>query len=635
MSGIARICPDMPGFVRICPPDNSRAHGQLGPMSNRTSPLFPPAGAVITRAASPVPTSFNEADNSFEVVWTTGAAVRRYDWAEGEFDEVLSTDAAAVRLDRLNAGAPLLRVHDVHTLEGVIGSVMPGTARMVNGQGIARIRFTATADAAEVLEKVKAGHIRNVSVGYMVHRYEEQPAAAEGERRMLIAVDWEPFEISLVAIAADPAAQIRSFGGHDAGGGNVVSLSYIRQRAAAAGLSDQVAADLMERHASHPFSKESIVTEISNHWTARSAPTTSNRVSIGADAGDMLKARVGDALLARMSGKAPPAHARELMGVGLVGMARALLEARGENVRWASDAKIIERSLHTTSDFPQLLTAAGNRFLVDSFALAESAIKRVARMRSAPDFRTLRNVKLGGASVLTRVNEGGEVTSGTMFEASESYQLATFAKIFGISRQALINDDLGAFSDPLRLMARGAAETEAQQLAALLLANSGAGVTLADGQPLYHATHGNLAGTGAALGVTSLSTARQAMRDQKDLDNTSPLNIVPRTLLVGSALETAAEQMVAQLAADAVANVNPFGGKLEVAVDPRLTGNSWRLFADPAAWPVIEYAYLDGNTGPQLSMQEGWKTLGMEFRVVLDFGAGIVDHRGTFRNAGA
>jgi phage major head subunit gpT-like protein len=335
-----------------------------------------------------------------------------------------------------------------------------------------------------------------------------------------------------------------------------------------------------------------------------------------------------------MSGKAPSPHAREFMGGGLVGMARALLEGQGENVRWKSDAEIIERSMHTSGDFSGLLTGAGNRYLVETFAMAESALKRVARMRTAADFRAITALKLGGVGSLDRVNEGGEVKRATMFEGSETYRLGTFGKIFAISRQALINDDLGAFADPLRIMARGAAETEAMQLAALLNANSGAGVTLADTFALHSSQHGNVAGAGAAISVASLGTARQAGRDQKDLDGTTPLNVEFRTLVVPSALETAAESIVAQLMPNAVSAVNPFMGKLDIAVDPRLTGTSWRLFADPAAWPVIEYAYLDGSTGPQLSTREGWDVLGMEFKVLLDFGAGVVDHRGTYRNPG-
>jgi hypothetical protein len=70
-------------------------------------------------------------------------------------------------------------------------------------------------------------------------------------------------------------------------------------------------------------------------------------------------------------------------------------------------------------------------------------------------------------------------------------------------------------------------------------------------------------------------------------------------------------------------------------VEPRLTGNAWWLFADPAALPVLEYAHLSSAQGPQISSREGWNVLGMEFRVVLDFGCGAVDHRGTYRNPGA
>lgn len=610
-------------------------------MKNSAPRLTPPAaGSIATRAATTVPASYNEADGSFEIVWTTGAAVRRYDWSQGEFDETLSTDPGAVRLDRLNAGAPVLRAHDRFTLEGVIGSVVPGSARMANGQGVARIRLADTPDAADVVAKVLAGHVRNVSVGYTVHQY-EQISTADGEPKQMRAIDWEPLEVSLVPIAADPATFIRSHAppavtAPPAAPG-AVTIAQIRKRAVDCGLSDTIAADLMERHAATPFNNESLNAMLSRHFTSKDASghvAHRGGASVLTDPAATLRARIGDALFARMAGKAPAEHAREFMGAGLVGMARSLLESQGENVRWKSDVEILERAMNTTSDFPGLLTASGNRFLLETFATAESAIKRVARQRTAADFRTLTALKLGGAPTLDRVNEGGEVKSGTMFEASETYKLGTFAKIFGISRQAIINDDLGAFADPLRLMARGAAETEAQQLAALLNANSGAGVTLADGNALFHSAHFNAAAAGAAISVTSLGAARQAGRDQKDLDGTTPLNVEYRTMLVPSSLETVAETMVAQLVPNAVSSVNPFAGRLEIAVDPRLTGTSWRLFADPAQWPVLEYAYLDGGAGPQLSTREGWDVLGMEFRVVLDFGCGAVDHRGAYRNPG-
>ena len=93
-------------------------------------------------------------------------------------------------------------------------------------------------------------------------------------------------------------------------------------------------------------------------------------------------------------------------------------------------------------------------------------------------------------------------------------------------------------------------------------------------------------------------------------------------------------QVLTALMANQVDQVNPFAGKLTLHVEPRLTGNAWRLFADPAELPVIAIAYLNGQAGPIMEVEQGWDFLGAEFRCILDFGAGITEYRGTYLNPG-
>jgi hypothetical protein len=115
----------------------------------------------------------------------------------------------------------------------------------------------------------------------------------------------------------------------------------------------------------------------------------------------------------------------------------------------------------------------------------------------------------------------------------------------------------------------------------------------------------------------------------------TPIGVNPRHILVGPAKETEAAKIVSPL--QPTADVNPFTTAFSIHVEPRLTGNSWRVFADPSELPVIELAYLNGVEGPQLSVREGWEVLGAEFRCVLDVGAGLTPggFRGCYLDPGA
>ena len=160
------------------------------------------------RMASVRAGSDNEAARTVEIIWTTGASVRRARFWDEPVDEELSLDGSAVRLDRLNGGAPFLNSHDAWSLDSVLGVVVDGSARIANGQGTATIRFSERVDVEPIFRDIAGGIIRNVSVGYRVHRYDI--TKRDGAPELWRAVDWEPLEISAVAIGADPGARVRS-----------------------------------------------------------------------------------------------------------------------------------------------------------------------------------------------------------------------------------------------------------------------------------------------------------------------------------------------------------------------------------------------------------------------------------------
>jgi HK97 family phage prohead protease len=631
--------------------------------------MAPPASSAFTRrAARTLPDTFNESDNSFEVCWTTGAAVTRFDWYDGEYyDETLSLAPGAVRLERLNDSGPVLDSHRDDGLGGLVGSIVPGSARIEGGKGLARVRLADSPDVANVVAKVKGGHLRKVSVGYMVHQYER--IEKEGERAELRAVDWEPVEISLVPVPADPGAQIRS-GDREMNAktgsrllpeqrGEVpaeerVTPAFIRRQCQALGFDAERTLSMIELFTEEPATRaeflEAMVTRVAadraeggggvDHFIGkRTIPEIDNSdhsapASFGrrAAAGGLLT-RMQGALYARLANKPPAEESREFMGASLTDMARGLMVANGvRGAQWLSPAQVYQRhGAMTTSDFATLLDGAVSAYLTERYAAAPSPLMRLAKPREVNDFRDIRALSISGSPELLLVEENAEYTYASLEESKESYRVATFGRILSMSRQLLINDNLGALQQAADWYARSAGTLRANVIAAVINGN----VTLGDGKGLFHADHGNLAGAGGAISVAALSAGRVAMRNQKDRDGTTAIDIAPKFLVVGPAKETEAEQLLTTLAAAQVDEVNPFPGKLELLVDQRITGNTWYLFADPAQAPVVEYATLRGQgDGVSTATRLGFEVDGVETKARVDFGAGVVDYRGAYKNPG-
>lgn len=598
-----------------------------------------------------------------ELIASTGAGYQRFD-AQGPFLEVLEISSSAIDLSRLD-GMPLLDSHRQVGLEDVLGVVRG--ARIEAGSLIVTVEFSERADA--VWKDVVAGIIRNVSVGYQVTKWADSPVGADKMRKRT-AVKWTPFEVSIVPVGADPAAKVRSeemrtsvrlplpvFAPEGAPAPAPAPViqppapivppapstraqvnQHIRALAATMGLGNDFTDPLIDAEASVEAAQTAAIAEIGRRRAA--APTAHSPVILHSnDDPSLVVRRMAEATFAR----ANPGHriddaARQYYGMSCLDMARTCLQMRGMTANGRTAAETIDLALriggmHTTSDFPTIFADTATRVLQARYATIPSALKRVARQTTAKDFRAKTVVKAQQDVTLDRVEEAGEYTYGSFKEAKEGYRIDTFGKIVAISRQALINDDLGAFTDIAGQLGVAAAQFEAQFLVDLLQSNSGNGPTMDDGNPLFHTTHGNKASAGAAPSEATLQVGWNAINRATGL-NGQIIGLIPK-FVISSNYNFVLDQILASVSATKTSDVNTMAGKLENLTEPRLTGNRWYIAADPAVQPSFEYAYLLGQEGPQTESQAGWNVDGVEVKVRLDFGAGFTDYRGWWLNAGA
>ena len=299
--------------------------------------------------------------------------------------------------------------------------------------------------------------------------------------------------------------------------------------------------------------------------------------------------------------------------------------------------------MHTTSDFPIVLGSQINTTLRRAYMAAPRTYRRIATRQTATDFRPIIRAQIGDNPRLLKVNEHGEFARGTIGEGKEQYQLETFGRVIGVTRRVLVNDQLDALTRVPRAWGVAAAALEDEIVWSLVTANA----NMEDGNALFSSAHGNLAGSGAVISVATVGAGRHAMRQQRTLEPGGKkgevgyrLSVEANLLVVPSALETAALQFLSsELVPASATDVNPFRRSLEPLVVPLLDDDSakaWYLFAEPAKSGIdtIEYAYLDGQDGVYTDTRIGFDVDGVEWKARLDFGAGVIDHRGMYKNAG-
>jgi hypothetical protein len=610
------------------------------------------------------PNSLNDEARTVELVWSTGARVKRGGWFSEPFMEELSMDPGNIRLDRLNSGANLLDSHASFGLRNVLGVVE--RAWVDNGKGHAVVRFSARPEVESIWQDVRNGIIRQISVGYKVHKFEEQKERVD-DLKVFRAVDWEPMEVSFVAVPADAGAKVRSdseelsdcvfeLRGEDTmtvrtDGAPVASVAQepakivdenaIRQEATAterkrvseitdlvkrSKLDDSVAKELVDGGKSVDEARAAILDKL----VAKEPEVRSGHVAITRDENETRVRGAEEALLHRADPRANKLTelGREYRGMTMLDMARDFCAANHINTRGMDKMEIARRAFHSTSDFPLLLANVAGKSLRSAYDAAPKGFEPIVRTVYLPDFKPVSRVSLGDAPNLDPLLESGEITYGTFGEAAEPVQLRTFAKAVSVTRQAIINDDMDGFTRIPMMFGRRAAELEAGLVFGIFNANP----LMADGQQLFSVPHGNL-GAGGAINIALVGAARAAMRLQTGI-NGAAINVSPRYLVAPVALETAAQQFLSvNIFPVTDATANPFKGSLGLITHPVLDAAPaiWYLVADPASIDTIEIAYLQGEPGPVIESENGFDVEGVKIKCRLDVGVKAIDWRGVFR----
>lgn len=655
------------------------------PVSNtHETPMFSIRAAIR-------PDTVSVEGRTAELIWTTGAKGRRYSWDIGSYNEELDVSDKAVRMERLNNGAPLLAAHRSYGLESVLGVVE--RAWIENGEGHALVRFSQRDDADAVFRDVKDGILRNISVGYAVHRYDIVESADE-KIPTYRATDWEPMELSIVPIGFDDGAKVRSAGEPDDYAGPRFTTEFttraagdqptespaavanqpvgepemteeekraaeqqrqaelkdqveaerkrgitIRAMARKIGIDEKVADDLVERGVTVEAASAALIDAIAER-DGNLPETRGAQVTVVEDIA--VATEIRNAAMEAITARAVPGsklstEAQRFGGMSLLRLSEELLTLRGVNCRGMSPEQIAVRAL-STSDLPSILANVMNKTLRAGYESAQRTFVGVFRQASAADFKQIQRTQLSGAPSLEEVTENGEFKYGKVTDAKEVYALKTYGKILPFTRQTIINDDMDALSRIPGLFGRAAADLESDTVWGLVQANP----TMADGGALFNSTavttaggHANLAGAGAAITVASVGAARAAMRKQVGLEGRL-INVMGRHFVVGADKEVELAQFLGGIVPAKSSDVVPeMLRSYNPVVEPRLTGNAWYLFADYNQIDTVEYCYLEGNAGVYIETRQGFGVDGVEIKARHDFAAKAIDWRGMYKNPGA
>lgn len=563
--------------------------------------------------------------------------------------EILEVDSLAMDLNRFQNGLGCLLYN--HNRDAVIGSIKK--VWIDGNKAYASVEFDTDEESEKIYQKVQKGTLKGVSVGYAVKEYtdlRDNEAMANGRIKgpAYVASKWEAYEISIVSVPADASVGVnRSLDDF-----NVVELKNLEGKEVAE--KNVSAVEDVNKAVKAERERVGQITTLCRHFNVspdeyirsgkplaevqldvleqnKRAKAPSANIEVGAEDHEKYKAAATDALLIR-SGIAvenPAQGASEMRGMRLRSIVEDVLEREGvTHVNRMDETELIRTALSGTGALPGILSNVANKSMLKAYEAAPTTFAAFTSIGSNVDFKEAKKYRLSEAGALLEIKENGEFEADEIEESDASTKVLTYGRAFSFTRQMLVNDDLSALT----------------KVPALYAAQAKRGINRLVYQTLagadYSSTNGNLAATPSALTLSGIDEGRVAMRTQKNIRGTEVLNITPKYLIVSTQNEFKARQLMTSVSdpnATHYGVVNPLMNSLEIVSDAELDlidGKAWYLVADTSLFDAIEVTYLNGVQTPTIESQIAFDTLGIRYRIYIDYGVSVLDHKGLYKNAG-
>lgn len=297
--------------------------------------------------------------------------------------------------------------------------------------------------------------------------------------------------------------------------------------------------------------------------------------------------------------------------------------AFGFTYRPGDDASMTKaiKAAFSSADIPNVLSNVAHKFVLVGFGAVGEAWRLISRAVPVTDFKAVKGVRLVMGGLLKSLAKGGELQHVDLSDEARSVQAATKGSIVGITREDLINDDLGVLAlVPERFGQMAGRTINKDVFGALSTTGSDYG-----------------ANTSGALSLANLSAAYALALGIKDSDG-NPLGAMPDKILCSPSNFLTAKNIYQSEfitgASSEKGKTNVMRGVLEPITSPYLSGTAYRLFS--SAFPLVDVAFLNGVQTPVVETAAAdFSQLGIQMRCYFDYGPSAGELKAAVYSTGA